>query len=75
MLNSKTLIRNAAFYPNRNDVVIVAVQNGIFALEIDGRGGRSLQPLYKGKNPTFTTYEKESAVYILDEDTLIKIRL
>ena len=75
VLNSQFSIRNAEFYPGRNDVIIVAVQNGIFAVEIDERGGKNMQPIYKGKKPFFTTYKKESAVYILEEGALIKIKL
>lgn len=75
VIRSQFNIRNADFYPGRNDVLIIAVQNGVFAIEIDGRGGRILQPIYKGKEPIFATYKNESAVYILDEDALIKIRL
>lgn len=76
ILDSKYEIRNADFYPKRKDVVIVAVQNGIFAIEIDSRGGRLLQPIYKGKNPIFTTNKNENAIYILEEENiLIKIKL
>lgn len=75
IFNSRSSIRNVDFYPKRNDVVIIAVQNGIYALEIDGRGGRNIQPIYKGKEPTFTTYKNESSIYILEEDKLIEIKM
>lgn len=75
ILHSVFSIRNVDFYPKRRDVILVAVQNGIYALEIDGRGGRMLQPIYKGKDPIFITYKNESLIYILDEDNLIEIKL
>ena len=73
VLDSVFPVRNADFYPGRYDVIIVAVQNGIFAIETDSRGGRILQPIYKGEKPNFTIYKNDSSIYILDEDTLIKI--
>jgi hypothetical protein len=75
ILASKFPIKNADFYPKRKDIVIVAVQNGVYALEIDGRGGRLLQPIYKGKDPIFTTYKNDNSIYILDEDNLMEIKL
>jgi hypothetical protein len=75
IFNSRSPVRNVNFYPKRKDAVIIAVQNGIYALEIDGRGGRNIQPIYKGKEPTFTTYKNESSIYILEEDKLIEIKM
>ena len=75
IFDSPAPIRNADFYPGRRDVVIIAMENGIFALEIDGRGGRNLQPIYKGKEPTFVTSPGENSIYILDEYVLIQINL
>jgi len=73
VLNSKFPIRNVDFYPSRNDVLIVAVQNAIYAIEVDGRGGRILQPIYKGANPVFELENK--TLYILDGKTFIKLNL
>lgn len=75
VLESKFPIKNADFYPKRKDIVIAAVQNGVYAIEIDGRGGRLLQPIYKGKDPIFTTYKNDNSIYILDENNLIEIKL
>jgi hypothetical protein len=75
VLDSKFPVRNVEFYPKRKDIVIVAVQNGVYAIEIDGRGGRLLQPIYKGKNPIFITYKNDNSIYILEEDNLIEIKL
>jgi len=73
VLNSKFPIRAMNFYPSRNDILIVAVQNAIYAIEVDGRGGRILQPIYKGSSPVFELENK--TLYILDEKTLIKLNL
>lgn len=73
ILTSKAPVRNIDFYPSRDDILIIAVQNGVFAIEVDGRGGRLLQPIYKGINPIFELENKN--LYILDEKTLIKLSL
>ncbi|MFH1730000.1 MAG: carboxypeptidase-like regulatory domain-containing protein [Pseudomonadota bacterium] len=75
VLNSIYPVRNVDFFPGRRDVIIVAVQNGIFAIEIDGRGGRTLQPIYKGREPIFTIYKTDPSVYVIDENTLMEIKL
>ncbi|MBU2109891.1 DUF3324 domain-containing protein [Patescibacteria group bacterium] len=75
VLDSIYPVRSADFLPGRRDVIIVAVQNGVFAIEIDDSGGRMLQPIYKGKEPIFTIYKNDSSIYILDEKTLMEIKL
>lgn len=75
ILDSVYPIRNADFFPGRRDIIIVAAQNGIFAIEIDGRGGQTLQPIYKGKEPIFTVLKSDNSVYVLDESVLMKIKL
>lgn len=75
ILDSVYPIRNADFFPGRRDIIIVAVQNGIFAIEIDSRGGQTLQPIYKGKEPIFTALKNDSSIYVLDESILMKIKL
>lgn len=75
VLDSAFPVRNADFYPGRKDVIIVAVQNGVFAIETDARGGRILQPVYRGIKPVFTLHENDPAIYILDAGTLIKVSL
>ena len=68
-------VKNTDFFPNRKDVIILAAQNNVFAMEIDGRGGRLSQPIYKGKDPTFTVFPNENKVYILDDGVLIAVNL
>ena len=75
ILHSITSIRAADFFPNRKDVIITAVSNGVYALEIDGRGGRLIQPIYKGKEPRFALLKGDENVYVLDEGALIKVSL
>jgi len=75
LLKSQFPIKNIDFFPGRKDVIIIAVGNGVYALEIDGRSGRLLYPIYKGKEPTFAVLNGEENVYVLDGESLIKISL
>lgn len=68
-------IKNAEFFPGRKDLIIVATGNSVFALELDGRGGRISQPIYKGKNPTFAAFPAEKKIYVLDDGSLSLINL
>ena len=75
VFKSPARVKNADFYPGRKDIIIISYQNGIYAVEIDKRGGQAKQPIYKGKDPMFITYKNSSSIYILDEDALIRIKL
>jgi hypothetical protein len=76
IFQSRLPIKNIDFFPGRKDLIIVAVSNGIYALEIDGRDGRLLQPIYKGKSPDFAALKGEPEfIYLLDEGSLAKIYL
>lgn len=73
VLDSQYSVRNVDFFPGRRDLVMLSSQNGVFATEIDGRGGRMTQPIYKGKEPTFALSSSDSGIYIFDDNHLIKI--
>ena len=68
-------VKNADFFPGRKDIIVAAVQNSVFALEIDGRNGRITQPIYKGKNPTFALFSDKTEIYVLDDGILYAISL
>jgi len=75
IFQSKFTIQNIEFFPQRKDVIIIAVGNGVYALEIDGRGGRLIYPIYKGKKPTFGLSNSTNYIYILDDSSLLKMYL
>lgn len=75
VFRSKFPIINIDFFPGRRDVIIAALSNGIYALELDRRGGQNLQPIYKGKNPDFAAFPGQKKVYILDDGNLISVEL
>lgn len=55
ILSATVPVRSLAFYGDRNDVILFAANDGIYALEIDSRGTQNFQPLYLGTEPSFTT--------------------
>lgn len=69
-----TEIRDIAFYKDRNDVLLVAIQNGVFALEIDPNNTQNFQPLYEGTSPEFRI-EEDKNVYIMDNGVLMLINI
>lgn len=75
IFKSRFQIKNIDFYPPRKDVIIMALSNGVYALEIDRRGGQIIQPIYKGKDPIFALTQNKDFIWILDEGVLIKARL
>lgn len=66
-------IKNFEFFPKRPDLIILALRNGIFALEIDGRGLRNFQPIYKGFDPNFVLIDNK--LYIRDQKTIFEVKL
>lgn len=38
------------FFPGRNDILIVSVDSGIYAVEVDDRSERNIQPIYLGED-------------------------
>lgn len=67
-------VRGLAFLPGRNDVLLMAVQDGVFAIELDTRGTQNFQVLYRGIRPTFAV-SPEGLVYIREENTIFKVFL
>lgn len=76
VLESDSEVRNIDFYKGRDDVLLIASQNGVFAIEIDRRGGtQNFQPVYKGTaSPRFTT-ENTEIIYVLDGALLFSVAI
>ncbi len=68
-------VKNADFFPGRKDIIVAALQNSVLAIEIDGRNGRIIQPIYKGKEPTFALFPDKTEIYVLDDGALYAINL
>lgn len=73
IFNSASVVRSLDFYPGRDDVVVIAVENGIFAIEIDSRKIQNFQPIYKGVEPYFIV--DGNTFYVKDRDAIIKIKI
>jgi len=73
VFSSVELIKTIDFYPGRDDVVLVAVSNGIFAIEIDIRTNQNFQPIYKGTSPLFIISDKQ--FYVKDLETIFKVNI
>ena len=75
IFQSKFPLTHIDFLPNRRDIIVVAIDNGVYALELDGRGERMIHPVYKGKKPIFAAFPGEKNIYILDDENLMEIEL
>lgn len=72
ILNFEKEIRASDFYKNRDGVIIIAIQNGIFALEINSGSIPNFQPIYKGVEPTFVKKDNDS-LYVKDGKILMEV--
>jgi hypothetical protein len=52
--------RSAEYFPGRNDVLLVAVNDGVFAVETGSTTPRNFMPIYKGTAPSFITSDNGS---------------
>jgi len=57
-------IRSFDFYPSRSDAIILALDTGVYAVEIDRRPYQNFYPLYRGQQPDFRI--SNNRVYIKD---------
>ncbi|MBI2039190.1 MAG: hypothetical protein HYT22_02855 [Candidatus Niyogibacteria bacterium] len=73
LFQSRSPLHGIAFYPSRDDVILLAAENSIFALEIDARGTQNFQPIYKGVEPSLARVNRD--IYVLDQGMLTRIEL
>ena len=73
ILSFEAEMRNVAFLPGRADVALLAIQNGIFALELDARGIQNFQPVYKGVRPRLAVIE--TVLYVEDGESVFAVSL
>ena len=66
-----TAPRSLTFLPDRNDVIVLATLDGVFALEVDSRGIQNFQRIYKGDLPQVVSHDHN--LYVLDNDRLLKL--
>lgn len=66
-------IRTFDFYPSRDDAIILTLDDGVYAVEIDRRTYQNFYPLYRGQMPDFRVSRNQ--VYIKDGDKLLVLNL
>jgi len=68
-------IKSVEFLPNRNDVIMVAVDNGVYAIETDTNTPQNFQPIYIGIKPSFHLNRETKELFIADNGNLLRIQL
>jgi hypothetical protein len=74
VFRSAVPIRTFDFYPLRSDAIILAIDNGVYAIEIDNRTYQNFYPLYRGIMPDFRVTEDDELL-VSDESTIISLEL
>lgn len=69
-----TEVRNLAFYKDRDDVLVIAIQDGVFVLELDPTVVQNLHPVIEGEAPDFRINEA-GKFYAKDGNLLMLINL
>ncbi len=65
-------VRTADYYPGRKDVLLVAVQDGIFAIDAVQNDPRNFQPIYEGASPVFVKTAND-VIFIKDGNSLFRV--
>ena len=68
----KNAITALDFYKNREDVILMSLADGVYALGIDYETEQNLQPIYKGDTPLFVKKDNDS-IYVLDNGNLMEV--
>ena len=67
-------IKRFDYYPGRGDVWIVLTSGGIYAVEVDPRSGRNIQPIYEGLNLDFRLNNVGNLI-VKDKGSFIEVDL
>lgn len=73
-LDWENRINRFAYYPGRNDVWIVSIWNGIYAVEVDSRSQRNIQPIYMGEGVDFRL-DNSGNLIVKDKGAFIEVDL
>lgn len=73
VFQSATVLGRVDFYPDRDDAIMLTLDRGIYAMELDVRNYHNFYPIYKGNDPDFRIAGSE--VYIKDGSNLSVIEL
>lgn len=74
VFESKTKIQQLDFYPQRNDVIIISLPDGLYAMEMDKRTPQNFQLIYKASNPDFRIVDG-STIAVKDGASLFEVSI
>lgn len=74
VFSSPTKIKTFDFYPGRDDIIIIARKNGIYAVETDKRIIQNFALIYAGGDPDFRI-GNDGNIYIKDDTKLYRLSL
>lgn len=66
-------VRDFDFYPGSTDFVVVALQDGVYVVEVDDRSWQNVQPLIMGNNLEF--YIENGSIYVYDGTLIYSVLL
>ncbi len=69
--NGKAPIRSLDFFKNRDDVIIIAIENTISALELSISPPQNFQPIFTGTSPRF--HQPESGILFIESGRTISV--
>ena len=72
VITTNSPVKNVDFYAKERDVIMIALEKGVYALELGKSGIQNFQPLYIGENPRFYK-ENENRFFVLDGKELMEI--
>ena len=74
VFTSTTKIKTVDFFPGRNDVIMIARKNGIYAVEADKRKVQNFALVYAGGDPDFRI-GRNGVIYVRDGDNYYSLTL
>lgn len=74
IFTSPTKIKTFDFYPGRNDVILIARKNGIYAVEADVRKIQNFALVYAGNDPDFRI-GSDGGFYVKDGSAFYRVTL
>jgi hypothetical protein len=73
ILDWDTDILRFNYLPNRSDILVVLNEAGVWAVEVDDRSVRNIQPIYLGENLDFRI-NSNNRIVVLDEGIFYELR-
>ncbi len=67
VFSGRSPITQADFFKGRDDVILFAMDDGIYAIELDTEDRQNFQPIFKGTHPNFIV-NSATSLYIQDDN-------